>query len=76
MAGSRLVQDVFVDAKVPRWRRITTPLVVSGDEVLWVVGLGRDRRYVARPGAPAIEVHVTPELTAGPGVGVGYADPT
>jgi tRNA(Ile)-lysidine synthetase-like protein len=72
MSGRKLVQDVFVDAKVPRWRRVTAPLVVSGEEVLWVVGLGRDRRYAARSGAPAIEVTVVPELTAGPGVGVGW----
>jgi tRNA(Ile)-lysidine synthase len=71
MSGSKRVHDVFVDAKVPRWRRVAVPLVVSGDEVLWVVGFGRDRRYVARPGAPAIEVNVAPELTPGPAVGVG-----
>jgi tRNA(Ile)-lysidine synthase len=76
MSGSKLVQDVFVDAKVPRWRRVTAPLVVSGDDVLWVVGFGRDRRYAARPGAPAIEVHVTPELTGSPGDGVGWTDPS
>jgi tRNA(Ile)-lysidine synthase len=71
MSGSKRVHDVFVDAKVPRWRRVAVPLVVSGDEVLWVVGFGRDRRYAARPGAPAIEVNVAPELTPGPAVGVG-----
>ncbi|MFZ5876263.1 MAG: tRNA lysidine(34) synthetase TilS [Nitrospirota bacterium] len=76
MAGRKLVQDVFVDAKVPRWRRGTAPLLVAGGEVLWVVGFGRDRRYTAKPGAPAIEVRVVPELTMGPGVGVGWADPT
>jgi tRNA(Ile)-lysidine synthase len=76
MSGSKLVHDVFVDAKVPRWRRVTAPLLVAGDEVLWVVGLGRDRRYAAQPGGPAIEVHVAPELTAGPGVRVGWTDPT
>jgi hypothetical protein len=33
------VQDVFVDAKVPREERDTWPLVLSGDEVVSVPGL-------------------------------------
>ncbi|MFZ5863326.1 MAG: tRNA lysidine(34) synthetase TilS [Nitrospirota bacterium] len=76
MTGSKLVHDVFTDAKVPRWRRASAPLVTAGDEVVWVVGLRRDRRYTARPGAPTIEVSVVPELTAGPGIGIRRPDPT
>jgi tRNA(Ile)-lysidine synthase len=49
-AGDRLagrtkkIQDVFVDAKVPRGQRDEWPLVVSGDEVVSVPGI------VAAPG--------------------------
>ncbi len=40
LAGRRRkVQDVFVDAKVPRGARDTWPLVVSGDEVVAVPGV-------------------------------------
>jgi tRNA(Ile)-lysidine synthase len=40
LAGrSRKIQDVFVDAKVPRAARDTWPLVVSGDEVVAVPGV-------------------------------------
>jgi tRNA(Ile)-lysidine synthase len=40
LAGRRKkVQDVFVDAKVPRRERDAWPLVVSGDEVVAVPGL-------------------------------------
>jgi tRNA(Ile)-lysidine synthase len=40
LAGrTRKIQDVFVDAKVPRAARDTWPLVVSGDEVVAVPGL-------------------------------------
>jgi tRNA(Ile)-lysidine synthetase-like protein len=40
LAGrSKKVQDVLVDAKVPRAARDTWPLVVSGDEVVAVPGL-------------------------------------
>jgi tRNA(Ile)-lysidine synthetase-like protein len=40
LAGrSKKVQDVLVDAKVPRGQRDTWPLVVSGDEVIAVPGV-------------------------------------
>jgi tRNA(Ile)-lysidine synthase len=40
LAGrSRKIQDVFVDAKVPRAVRDTWPLVVSGDDVVAVPGV-------------------------------------
>jgi tRNA(Ile)-lysidine synthase len=40
LAGrSRKVQDVFVDAKIPRFEREAWPLVVRGDEVIAVPGI-------------------------------------
>jgi len=40
LAGrTRKIQDVFVDAKVPRAARDTWPLVVAGDEVVTVPGI-------------------------------------
>ena len=40
LAGRRKkVQDLFVDAKVPRDARDTWPLVVAGDEVVSVPGI-------------------------------------
>ena len=40
LAGrSKKVQDLFVDAKVPRLERDAWPLVVSGDEVVSVPGI-------------------------------------
>ncbi len=36
---SRKIQDVFVDAKVPRRERASWPLVVEGDEVVCVPGI-------------------------------------
>jgi len=62
MEGTRKVKDVFIGHKVPRSRRAALPLVVAGDEVVWIPGLVRgatalvtDRtttvvRLVARPG--------------------------
>lgn len=39
--GTRKLQDVLVDARVPRGRRHVVPVVVGGDEILWVPGLVR-----------------------------------
>ena len=43
LAGRRKkIQDVFVDAKVPRSQRANYPLVVRGEEVVAVPGLVED----------------------------------
>ncbi|QJD85876.1 tRNA lysidine(34) synthetase TilS [Cohnella herbarum] len=40
--GTKKVQDMFVDAKVPRSRRDKLPLLVDGDgRVLWIPGMRR-----------------------------------
>jgi len=49
MEGSKKLQDILVDAKVPRAQRDRLPLVVAAEEVVWVPGLRRDRRF--RPNA-------------------------
>jgi tRNA(Ile)-lysidine synthetase-like protein len=41
MRGRRKLSDVFIDAKVPRWRRSTLPVVESGGRILWVPGVVR-----------------------------------
>ncbi|HEX2149923.1 MAG TPA: tRNA lysidine(34) synthetase TilS [Actinomycetota bacterium] len=43
--GTRKVQDFFVDAGVPRTLRHTVPLVVSGDNIVWVGGHRVDDRF-------------------------------
>lgn len=47
MDGSKKLQDLLVDAKVPRRLRDQIPLLVSGDEVIWVIGYRLDRRFLA-----------------------------
>jgi len=39
MSGSKKVQDLFVDAKIPRDARHRIPLIVDDDKVVWVAGL-------------------------------------
>lgn len=38
LAGSRKLQDVFVDAKLPADRRRAWPVLVCGSEIVWVPG--------------------------------------
>lgn len=63
MEGSRKLQDILVDAKVPARQRDRVPLLVAGEEILWVVGLRADRRYLAAPeSGDALLVQVFPHL--------------
>jgi tRNA(Ile)-lysidine synthase len=39
------LQDFFVDEKVPRDDRDTIPLVLTGDNIIWVAGYRADDRY-------------------------------
>ena len=38
MKGTKKIQDIFVDAKVAEHLRNTVPLLVCGDEVIWIPG--------------------------------------
>ena len=38
MRGTKKIKDFLIDAKVPRYERDRIPLIVCGDEVLWLVG--------------------------------------
>ncbi len=39
-ANAKKLQDFFVDRKVPRESRRRIPLVSSGDEIVWIAGMG------------------------------------
>lgn len=39
VAGGKKLQDILVDAKIPRDERDRLPLLARGDEILWVPGL-------------------------------------
>ena len=43
---SKKLQDFFVDLKVPRRRRDTVPIILSDNDVVWVVGLRTDDRFL------------------------------
>jgi len=53
---SKKLQDYFTDLKVPRSRRDNVPLLCSGEDILWVVGMRTDERFVAGPGTGKVLV--------------------
>jgi tRNA(Ile)-lysidine synthetase-like protein len=58
--GSRKLQDIFVDARVPREDRDSWPLVFAGDRLAWVPGLAVAADLAAAKGEPAQHVAVIP----------------
>ncbi|MDO8964617.1 MAG: tRNA lysidine(34) synthetase TilS [Coriobacteriia bacterium] len=50
MEGSRKLQDVLTDAKVPRRRRAATPVVRDGECIVWLSGLRMSEEYRVGPG--------------------------
>jgi tRNA(Ile)-lysidine synthase len=58
--GSRKLQDIFVDARVPREDRDGWPLVFAGDQVAWIPGLAVDETFSRRRGEPGLHVTIDP----------------
>ena len=49
LGGTKSLQDLFTDRKVPRALRRTLPVIEAGGEVVWVAGVAAAER---EPGAP------------------------
>lgn len=45
MEGSKLLSDVFIDAKVPKEQRALVPIVRDASQVVWAAGQTLDDRY-------------------------------
>lgn len=61
LGGVKKLQDYFVDAGVPQPARDVIPLLMSGDEIAWIVGHATSDRTAVRAETKSwIEVEVTP----------------
>jgi tRNA(Ile)-lysidine synthetase-like protein len=58
--GSRKLQDILVDARVPREDRDSWPLVFAGDRLAWVPGIAVDSDLRSMKGEPALHVAISP----------------
>jgi tRNA(Ile)-lysidine synthase len=47
LGGSRSLQDLFTDRKVPRAQRARVPVVLSGGEIAWVAGVATGEAFGA-----------------------------
>ena len=52
LGGSKSLQDLFTDRKVPRALRRTLPVVESDGEIVWVAGVAVDERFAASEDTP------------------------
>jgi tRNA(Ile)-lysidine synthase len=53
LGGTKTLQDLFTDRKVPRALRHTLPVVESEGEIVWVAGVAVDERFAADEADPA-----------------------
>jgi tRNA(Ile)-lysidine synthase len=52
LGGSKSLQDLFTDRKVPRALRRSLPVVEADGEIVWVAGVAVDERFAAAEGEP------------------------
>jgi tRNA(Ile)-lysidine synthase len=52
LGGSKSLQDLFTDRKVPRALRRTLPVIEAHGEIVWVAGVAVDERFAASEGEP------------------------
>jgi tRNA(Ile)-lysidine synthase len=57
---TRKLQDIFVDARVPREERDTWPLVFAAEKLAWVPGVAIDAELATSPGTIGQHVSVVP----------------
>jgi tRNA(Ile)-lysidine synthetase-like protein len=58
--GTRKLQDIFVDARVPREERDNWPLVFAGDRLAWIPGIAVDADLATKPGQASMHVEISP----------------
>lgn len=56
LAGTKSLQDLFTDRKVPRSLRRTLPVITSGGRIAWIAGVAVSEEFAAAPGVPRAAV--------------------
>jgi len=49
LGGTKSLQDLFTDRKIPRALRASLPVVEAAGEIAWVAGVAVDERFAGRP---------------------------
>lgn len=59
LRGSKKIQDLFVDEKIPEYQRLAIPVFLCGEDVAWVPGYRVAQRFaVPAPDAPSLRITV------------------
>jgi tRNA(Ile)-lysidine synthetase-like protein len=58
--GTRKLQDILVDARLPREDRDSWPLVFAGERLAWVPGIAVDADLATVAGEPSVHVAISP----------------
>jgi tRNA(Ile)-lysidine synthase len=56
LGGTKKLQDLFTDRKVPRERRRSIPVLDAAGEIAWVPGVAMDERFLAREGRRSVQL--------------------
>jgi tRNA(Ile)-lysidine synthase len=56
LGGSKSLQDLFTDRKVPRSLRGTLPVVISEGRIAWIAGVAVSEEFAAEPGSESAAV--------------------
>lgn len=59
LGGSKSLQDLFTDGKVPRSLRRRLPVVTSRGEIVWIAGVAVSEAFAAEPGSDATVISAT-----------------
>jgi tRNA(Ile)-lysidine synthase len=52
LGGSKSLQDLFTDRKVPRSLRHVLPVITAHERIAWIAGVAVSEEFAAKPGAP------------------------
>ena len=59
LSGTRKLQDIFIDAKLPEAERDAYPVIVCGDEIVWLPGYRIAAPYAVRDGDRCLRLSVS-----------------
>ena len=57
MNGRKKLSDIFIDAKVPVYQRKQIPVLVCGEEIIWLVGYRIATHWTRHPGSIGLQLH-------------------
>jgi tRNA(Ile)-lysidine synthase len=59
LGGTKTLQDLFTDRKIPRERRHAIPVLEAGGEIAWVPGVAVGERFLGNDGALTVGLSAT-----------------